>query len=211
METEIYKNLSLENLPNEEWRPIEGASKYLISNMGRVKSLPRKIKRGRGFMYRGEKILKPIINGNGYCQVTIFYDEGSKRIRNIHNLGLESFLPNPNGYKECDHINTIRTDNRIENLRWSDRTMNVRNPITVKNRKRAIQKYAHTEEFILKQRNNQPNKKNVLQYNIDGSFASEYISLSEAARSVNGEIASISRCCRGKQNTSYGYIWEYKQ
>lgn len=40
---EIYKNLSLEDLPNEEWRDVVGyEGLYQVSNMGRVKSLKRK-------------------------------------------------------------------------------------------------------------------------------------------------------------------------
>ena len=37
---EIYKNLSLEDLPNEEWRDVVGyEGLYQVSNMGRIKSL----------------------------------------------------------------------------------------------------------------------------------------------------------------------------
>ena len=37
---EIYQNLSLEDLPNEEWRDVVGyEGLYQVSNLGRVKSL----------------------------------------------------------------------------------------------------------------------------------------------------------------------------
>ena len=47
----------------------------------------------------------------------------------VHRLILQTFKPKPrNGQKPylwmCDHINRIRTDNRIENLRWSNETLN---------------------------------------------------------------------------------------
>jgi hypothetical protein len=38
---EVLSNLSLENLPHEEWKLIEGFENYAISNYGRVKNLER--------------------------------------------------------------------------------------------------------------------------------------------------------------------------
>lgn len=38
---EVLYNYSLENLPEEQWKPIEGFENYEISNYGRVKSLSR--------------------------------------------------------------------------------------------------------------------------------------------------------------------------
>lgn len=38
---EVLSNLSLENLPDEEWKLIEGFENYAISNYGRVKNLER--------------------------------------------------------------------------------------------------------------------------------------------------------------------------
>lgn len=39
---ETYQNLSLEDLPNEEWKDIVGyEGLYQVSNLGRVKSLQR--------------------------------------------------------------------------------------------------------------------------------------------------------------------------
>jgi hypothetical protein len=56
---EVLYNYSLENLPNEQWKSIEGFENYEISNYGRVKSLGRLSHISIGTEhYFNEKILK---------------------------------------------------------------------------------------------------------------------------------------------------------
>lgn len=68
-------------------------------------------------------LLKPGLSGNGYYTVAICY-EGVKKSVPIHRLIAESFIPNPENKKYVNHINSIRTDNRIENLEWVTPTEN---------------------------------------------------------------------------------------
>lgn len=49
-----------------------------------------------------------------------------KRIR-VHRIVAETFIPNPDNKPEVDHINRIRTDNRVENLHWVTRLENAQN------------------------------------------------------------------------------------
>ena len=57
--TEHYKNLSLTNIPGEIWKDIEGFENYyMVSNMGRVKSLERKSWNGKNYYTVREKIRK---------------------------------------------------------------------------------------------------------------------------------------------------------
>jgi len=44
----------------------------------------------------------------------------------IHRIVAKTFLENPNGYKEINHINGIKHDNRVENLEWCDRSYNIK-------------------------------------------------------------------------------------
>lgn len=52
----------------------------------------------------------------------------------------------------------------------------------------------------------------VLQYDMQGNFLNEYISLKEAAKSINTSAAShIAEVCRGKRFMYKGFIWKFKQ
>ena len=60
--------------------------------------------------------------------------QGYKYFQNkpLHKILAEAFIPNPNGYTEIDHINRNPLDNRLSNLRWCSRTINIRNSAVIK-------------------------------------------------------------------------------
>jgi len=51
----------------------------------------------------------------------------------------------------------------------------------------------------------------VLQFDKGGNFIAEHISISEAVKKVKGAyIGNISNCCKGKQKTSAGFVWNFR-
>lgn len=92
----------------EEWRPIEGFSKYEVSNTGKV----RNIKSGR--------ILAPGLNNYSYQLVCLTNDQKEKKCRLVHRLVALSFIENPNPQllTDVNHIDQIRTNNSLDNLEW---------------------------------------------------------------------------------------------
>jgi NUMOD4 motif/HNH endonuclease len=106
----------IERVVEERWLPIakyEGL--YEVSDLGRVRSLARTTTKGgiRSPIKRGEYLLVKLFkNGKG-----IF--------NSIQRLVLQAFLP-IDEEKFADHINHIRYDNRLENLRWATRNENNR-------------------------------------------------------------------------------------
>lgn len=107
----------------EIWKTIEDYPNYQVSNMGRVKSLGNN-------KARKEKILKGIKGKDSYLSVGL-YKEGKIKMYLVHRLVAQAFIPNPNNKPFIDHINTIRTDNRVENLRWVTSKENMNNSITI--------------------------------------------------------------------------------
>ncbi len=101
----------------EEWRDIAGYEGfYQVSDMGRVRSLTRTFLRSDGSTatYKG-RILIP--QGHPYYHVNLSKNNVAKRPR-VHRLVAQTFVPNPDGLDQVDHINCIKTDNRACNLRW---------------------------------------------------------------------------------------------
>ena len=88
---------------------------YLIYPDGRVFS---KNPRSNGFM---KSHLSH--SGRGYFYVTL-YKDGKGKIKKIHRLIAEHYIPNPDNKPIVDHKNRDKTDNRIENLRWATSSEN---------------------------------------------------------------------------------------
>lgn len=121
-------------MDKEIWKDIphyEGL--YMISNKGRVCSLPRLKKANRTVYFTTSKrILKPILQKRvGYFSVTL-YKEHKAKIYWIHRLVAMAFLPNPHNKSEVDHIDTNPKNNNVENLRWATRKENCNNERTRK-------------------------------------------------------------------------------
>lgn len=185
----------------EIWKEVVGYDGlYEVSNQGRVRSVDRSIaiKGGNVRLCKG-KILRPSENRYGYLCV-ILCKEGKGTNKKIHRLVAEAFIPNPNNKPCIDHINTIRTDNRIENLRWCTQKENCNNPIS-------IVRYNNTDKY-----------KPVAQYSLDGELIAVYPSLIEAERQTGCKCCNIIFCCNGgyyRQGKWYtkeqdkGYKWKY--
>ena len=102
----------------EIWRDIPNYEGYYqVSNLGRVKSLSRKTNNRNGGYTTKERILKAGLTSGGYL-VTSLFKEGKGRTFNVHQLVAMAFLNHiPCGHKiVVDHINNIKTDNRVENF-----------------------------------------------------------------------------------------------
>lgn len=109
----------------EIWKDIKGyEGLYQISNLGRIKSLERKIIRQHSTtMLLKEKILKQQ-NMNGYKIVRLSKNNTIKQYL-VHRLVAVAFIKNPNNYKEINHKDEDKSNNKLDNLEWCSHNYNI--------------------------------------------------------------------------------------
>ena len=170
-------------MDDEIWKDIPGyEGLYQVSSLGRVKSLDRNIKHAfGGYSKRKGMIKKPQVQKDGYVKIPLCKDGVNKNFL-IHRLVAMAFIPNTENKEYVDHINTIRNDNRVENLRWATEIENGNNILTIKKRSKMV-KCITTGEIFKK--------------------------VKEAAQKYNIDKSDISKCCKGKKKDVKGYKFEY--
>lgn len=176
----------IENLINEQWKPIEGYPNYEVSNLGRIKSL--------NYNHTNtEKLLKPQKDGCGYLFVSLCKD-GKIKLSFVHRLVAQAFIENPNNLPQVNHKSEVKTENFVENLEWCNRKHNCN--------------FGKRNEKIAEKLTNGITSKKVYQYTPQGELIKIWGSTAECGR--NGfNYSNIASCCRGKLKTSQGYIWSY--
>lgn len=181
----------------EVWKDIDGFDgKYQISNKGRVK-------RNNNRFYQPEIILKTHLT-NGYESVML-RKKGHKYNLYIHRLVATAFVDNPDNRSCVDHIDTNKTNNNYQNLRWCTRKENSNNPLTLqhmieKNPKSMLGKAGHLH----------PRSKKVGQYGLDGRLIKVYESMCQASKLTNTNQGNLYSCCVGKRNKCNGFIWRFE-
>ena len=113
----------------EIWKDIPGyEGKYKVSNMGRVKSLERKVRSVNRYTRRDffrtvrERILKPGPIDTGHLYVVLGHGEAGKP---VHQLVMKAFVGEAPQGMEVRHLNGNPADNRLENLQYGTRTENI--------------------------------------------------------------------------------------
>ena len=190
------------NFEKEEWKDIKGfEGLYQVSNLGRVKSLKR-FKKGKNdsSIPVKEKILKPGISHNGYYLVCL-HKQSTQKNYYIHRLVFEAFNGQIPENMQVNHINEIKTDNRLSNLNLMTCKENIN--YGTRNARSANKCF-----IILKNRKDQ--SKPVLQFTLEGFMVKEYPSIKQVERELGFYTSNIVNCCKGKLKQAYGFKWKYK-
>jgi len=173
----------------DTWKNVVGYDGlYSVSEYGSIINL------------RSGKVLNPSDNGIGYLVITLTY--GEKKSFLIHRLVAIAFIDNPMNYKTVNHKDGNKRNNHISNLEWCTQKQNILHSINTLGKD-----HKHTNKDKVGALN--WNSKEVIQFNLDGSFVAKYGSSTEAFRETGIDFSSIQKVCLGKRKSAGGFRWEY--
>lgn len=185
------------------FRPVPGYERlYSVSNKGDVLS------------HRTGKLLAPKKNNSGYLRVTLCRGKDNHRTFGIHRLVAKAFIPNPTNKPTVNHINEVKTDNRVENLEWATNAeQNAHGTRTA----RAI---AHTDwgkrttkidyDAVAKRHDYQAQHmcgRKCVEVSKDGELIGVYRSQREAAEACGVHTSKVSACVNGNRKQTKGYTF----
>ena len=118
------------------------------------------------------------------------YKNCKKKSFLLHRLVANSFIDNPNNYKEVNHKDENKANNCVDNLEWCDRKYNM-NYLTVQKRKA------------------KSCCKKINQFDSNGNFIRTWDSIKQAGETLKIHRGNRSWCCKGKYKSTKGYIFKY--
>lgn len=203
---EVLYNLSLKDLNNEEWKPIEGFENYAISNYGRLKSLERQ----SSSLFGNEKMLPEMImklifvkNFNQYLQSAKYQvhctlsSDGKKYRKSVARLVYFHFVKK---FDTKDRTLSVTSkDGNNLNVHYSNLKM-----ISV------------SEKRVMTFKANRARNRHVIygqpvsQYTTEGILIKHYNNMYEAAECINVTPESVMDVIHKEFLTSGGYRWFLK-
>lgn len=147
-------------------------------------------------------LMKQHLDSRGYHFV-VLGDKDFTRYPKVHRLVALAFIPNEENKPTVNHINPVKTDNRVFNLEWATYHENMIHAVD-----NGLRNDARGENNISWQ-GKHPNCKVVMQMDLEGNKIEVFPTVSSAARKIGKRYSDIARCCRGERPTAYGYKWKY--
>ena len=95
---------------------IIGFENYAVDEFGQIWGYPNKTR-------KGIRLIKAVVNNSGYKYIDLCKNGKIRRFL-VHRLVALNLKPNLENKEQVNHINGIKTDNRICNLEWVTRSEN---------------------------------------------------------------------------------------
>lgn len=200
---EVLYNTSLKDLPDEEWKLIEGFENYAISNYGRVKSLARWSHSSKGKERELPDLIMKLIFSenfnkhlhrpfyNVFCSLTI---EGKRYRRSVSRLIYYHF------------IEKFDFDDRSFIISYKDRNSlntNYKNLEKINNYERAVKSMQNNRAEISEMKFQKP----ISQYTTEGEWVADFESAILAEEMTGIAYKSILSVVKRKKTTAGGFLW----
>jgi hypothetical protein len=176
----------------EAWKDVIGyVGLYEVSDLGRIRSLGRECNSKNGSKQKKKaRILTQEVTIHGYCRVRLFDAEGNAKHYAVHRLVMNAFVGVLD--EDINHINEIKTDNRLINLEYCTRKYNCN--------------YG-TRNLRISENSKGKNARPVVQLDKNGNVIKKYSSRVDAERETSVDAIQIGRVCSGIRKTAGGYKW----
>ena len=202
-------------MEQEIWKPVVGyEGLYEVSNLGNVRSVTRTVWQLYKYNTLKGKPIKLSFDRYGYLGCTLSKN-GKQSHGMVHRMVAEAFLECEDPSKYCvDHINTVRTDNRVVNLRYVSIRENNNNPLTLKHLKKALNSSDVQKRRIETLRINgcQKPPRCVYMYDLKDNFIRMFPTMLDAAKFVNTNNGNIHYALyKQKDHIHKGYKWYDKR
>jgi hypothetical protein len=174
---------------NTQWKALTGYDgKYYVSRNGEIYSLYR------------NRLLEPSINYKGYKIIRLTHNKVTKTFI-LHRIIAKEYIPNPENKPEVNHINTIKTDNRIENLEWVT---------NMENRTHALENNLVNENSVPKAiyMTNLKTNESILVNSAYDAMKIIHPDLKEGNQ-FRSKYTKIREILKGKRKSHYGYTFRF--
>lgn len=176
------------------------AGLYLVDSIGNVISMPKT--QGRYFQNKYH-ILTPKLTNAGYYSVSLSKD-GKQKDYLVHRLVASAFLGNSSNLPEVNHINGIKTDNRLENLEWCSKSYNQLHAIH--------DNISNTKDILLHKLDKINYYRSYCKVILEkGSEKVEFNSIKEAKTFLQTDSDNITRAIRNKGRVKGWLVFGYKR
>ena len=141
------------------------------------------------------KKVQTTTHGYKYCRIN--YEDIGSVSKRVHRLVAEAYIPNPENKPMVGHKNNIKSDNRVENLYWTDAKENTQK--------------AHNDGLIINAKGFEDSQsKPVNMYKTTtNELLGTYGSIIEASKETGIEKTTISRQAKYKRPVRKPYYFRY--
>ena len=174
----------MDNILNQTAETKKCGRKLIVHRSGIIESEFN----DRGTLKR--RTLKNSVDGYGYSRICMRVD-GKRHFIRTHRLVAECFLGNPLNKETVNHINGVKTDNRVENLEWA----------TCKENNLHARKTGLWDRCSV--------SKPMLRITKCSGFIAEFLSAKDAERKTGTNNTTSGRYCTGRIRQPKDYEWRY--